>query len=362
MPKSGALTGYWTRYAGYNKYRSWQTHGQMRVEQIDFEAWERALPDSGFEVFHLPAALRVLTDHTDADLQLYAGYKGDQPVALLPVFVTEPPVGSVVQSPPASLGVPRLGPVLMPNSPKKRKREKLNQTFTEEVAEQFSVDSPLTLLRMVCNTAYTDPRPYSWLDLRTETLFTYCLDVGATDLETIRADFSSSLRRDIRDAEDLPVTVEREGLEGVREIHADTVARYEEQDESYGQSWEYVCDLAEALDERCQAYVVRGPDGEYVSGITVLYSNDMAYFWGGGTRGTYEGTSVNSLVHWRIIEDIAAGDPIDSVDRYDLMGANTERLCRYKSKFGADLVPYYLVETEGASMDVAKRAYQLVKQ
>lgn len=334
----------------------------MRVEQVDFEAWERALPDDGFEVFHLPAALRVLADHTDADLQLYAGYKGDQPVALLPVFVSQPPVGTVVQSPTPSMGVPRLGPVLMPNSPKKRKREKLNRKFTEAVAEEFAVDSPLTLLRLVCNTAYTDPRPYSWLDMRTETLFTYCLDVGDSDLDSIRSAFSSSLRRDIRDAEDLPVTIEREGIDGVREIHQDTMDRFAEQGETDGRTWPYVRDLAEALDERCQAYVARGPDGEYIGGITVLYSNDMAYFWQGGTKSTYEGTSVNSLVHWRIIEDIAAGDPVESVDQYDLMGANTERLCRYKSKFGAELVPYYLIETESKSMDVAKRAYQLVSQ
>lgn len=334
----------------------------MNVEQIDLQTWERALPESGFEVFHLPGALQVLDSHTDAELELYAGYKGSQPVALLPVFVKEPPVGTVVQSPPASFGVPRLGPVIMPNSPKKRKREKLNRKFTKKVVEQFSVDSPLTLLRIICNTAYEDPRPYIWQDLRTETLFTYCLDIGSTDLESIRSAFSSSLRREIRDAEELDVTVHREGLDGVQEIHEDTVARFADQGESYSRSWEYVRDLTTSLDEHCQAYVARDATGEYVSGITVLYSNDMAYFWQGGTRGTYEGTSVNGLIHWRIIKDIAAGEPISSVSQYDLMGANTERLCQYKSKFGANLIPYYLVESEGRSMDVAKRAYQLVNQ
>lgn len=43
---------------------------------------------------------------------------------------------------------------------------------------------------------------------------------------------------------------------------------------------------------------------------------------------------------------------------YDLMGANTERLCRYKSKFGAELVPYFAVETSSPGMKAAKRAYQ----
>ncbi|MFC7137880.1 hypothetical protein ACFQRB_18380 [Halobaculum litoreum] len=51
-----------------------------------------------------------------------------------------------------------------------------------------------------------------------------------------------------------------------------------------------------------------------------------------------------------------------SVDTYDLMGANTERICRYKSKFGADLVPYYTVESEGAGMKAAKTAYRLMSR
>lgn len=332
----------------------------MRVEQIDLDAWERALPDSGFEVFHRPEALGVLAEHAGGALELYAGYKGDHPVAMLPLFVRRLPVGTVVQSPLPALGVPRLGPLLMPNSPKRRKREQINRIFTEEILDRVDADSRLTLFRMLCNTSYHDPRPYTWSDLRTEALFTYCLDVRSASLEELRASFSSSLRREIRDAEDLGITVEPEGIEGLRAIHEDARSRFEEQGEEYDRSWSYVRDLAEALGERCRAYVARSPDGEYVSGITSLYSNDMAYFWQGGTRGTYEGTTVNSLIHWQIIEDIAAGEPIESVDRYDLMGANTERLCQYKSKFGADLVPYYLVKTDGASMDVAKRAYWLV--
>jgi len=44
------------------------------------------------------------------------------------------------------------------------------------------------------------------------------------------------------------------------------------------------------------------------------------------------------------------------------MGANTERICRYKSKFGAELVPYYTLESEGRGMDAAKAAYRLVSR
>jgi hypothetical protein len=360
----------------------------MRVEQLELSEWESALPSDGFEVFHLPEALDVIERHTDAEMKLFGGFKGQQPIALLPAFVRERSVGTAVTSPPPGLGIPRLGPIMMPTSPKRRKQEKVNQEFTEKVLAQvgtdlglderladagvespvaesvldrLDVDSRLTLFRMICNADYADPRPYAWGSLRIEPNFTYFLDLSDGDAEAVRKSFSKSLRREIRDAEALDVTVETEGLSGARDVFRATRRRYAEQDEPFAQSWAYVRSLFEALGDRSRAYVARGPDGEYLSGITALYSNDAAYFWQGGAKAIYEGTAVNSLIHWRLIEDVIEDPPVEPVDTYDLMGANTERLCRYKAKFGADLVPYYVVESSGAAMDVAKRAYQLVQ-
>ncbi|WP_276282163.1 GNAT family N-acetyltransferase [Halorussus caseinilyticus] len=362
----------------------------MRVEQLELSEWESALPSDGFEVFHRPGALEVVANHADAEMKLFGGFKGQQPIALLPVFVQQKSVGTAVTSPPPSMGIPRLGPILMPTSPKRRKQEKVNNEFTEKVLQQvgtdleldqrlaaagvespmaermldtLDVDSRLTLFRMECNAAYGDPRPYAWGNLQVEPNFTYFLDVADRSAEEVRKSFSKSLRRDIRDAEDLDVTVETEGLEGARDVFRATRERYAEQDEPFPLTWPYVRDLFEALadDDRARAYVARDSSGEYLSGITALYSNDHAYFWQGGAKAIYEGTAVNSLIHWRLIEDLVSDPPVESVTNYDLMGANTERLCRYKAKFGADLVPYYVVESSGAAMNVAKRAYKLVQ-
>ncbi|WP_115863538.1 lipid II:glycine glycyltransferase FemX [Halorussus litoreus] len=362
----------------------------MRVEQLELSEWESALPNDGIEVFHLPEALKVLDRHSDAEMKLFGGFKGQQPIALLPVFVQRKAVGSAVTSPPPGMGVPRLGPILMPTSPKRRKQEKVNNEFTESVLEQvgtdldlderladagvessvaesvlgrLDVDSRLTLFRMECNAAYGDPRPYAWGNLRVEPNFTYFLNLEDRSANDVRKSFSKSLRREIRDAEDLDVSIETEGLSGARDVFEATEERYAEQDEPFPLTWSYVRDLFEALAEqdRARSYVARDADGEYLSGITALYSNDCAYFWQGGAKAIYEGTAVNSLIHWRLMKDIIEDPPVESVTQYDLMGANTERLCRYKAKFGADLVPYYVVESPGAAMNVAKRAYQLVK-
>lgn len=335
----------------------------MRVERVDSEQWTRALPAEGAEVFHTPEALAVLDEHAPGELVRLAGFKGDRPAALLPAFVEERPVGRTVMSPPPSMNVPRLGPLVMPASPKRRKREKLNSEFVESAVERLRADAPGTLFRVVCPTGYTDPRSFEWAGMSVAPRFTYTIETEGTDPEELLSGVSRSLRREIRDAREADVTITTEGTEGARQVHRATEARYHEQGRSYPLEWAYVRDLTRELAavDRCRVYVARA-GGEFLTGVTVLYSDDAAYFWQGGTRTTHDGVSVNSLLHWRVIEDIVTDPPRESVTRYDLMGANTERLCRYKGKFGGRLVPYYAVETGGPAMELAKRAYQLMRR
>ncbi|KYH25602.1 hypothetical protein HAPAU_22770 [Halalkalicoccus paucihalophilus] len=332
----------------------------MNVERIDLSEWESMLPKEGVEVFHTPEALAVLDEHADGELHLLGARKGEQPLALVAAFVRRNSLGTAIFSPPPGMGVPRLGPILMPTSPKRRKREKLNREFTDAVVEQLVGDGSRTLFRMECPAGYEDPRPYLWADFEVRNAFTYVLEVDG-DTDALLSSFSKSLRREVRDAGELPIEVGIEGTTGARAVYEDTRARYAEQDEPFPLEWPYVRDLVEALGERARVYVARDPDGEFLSGITVLYSNDLAYFWQGGARATYDGVSVNSALHWRIVEDLATDPDLDGVKKYDLMGANTERLCRYKSKFSADLVPYYVVESNGAAMTLAKTAYSLLR-
>ncbi|WP_256300967.1 GNAT family N-acetyltransferase [Haloarchaeobius salinus] len=334
----------------------------MDIERVGLSEWGEVLPDSGFEVFHLPGALRVLDDHGDGELRLFVGYNGQHPVGFFPVMVTERPVGRAVTSPPPSMNVPKLGPLVTPLSPKRRKQERTNREFVRAVRDELALDDSRTLFRFVCSPAYGDPRPYIWDDDDVSMSFTYRLDLADRTPDDALAAASKSFRRSVRDGRDLDVSVSVEGVEAARRIFEQTKERYEEQGRSFTLSWPYVKDLLTWLDERARVYVVRGPDGELLSGIIALFSNDDALYWLGGTRADFEGTSVNALLHWRIVEDVAAGTPRSSLTGYDLMGADTERLARYKSKFGADLVPYHVVESSGAPTAVAKRVYEFVRR
>jgi hypothetical protein len=331
----------------------------MDISSITVDEWEEEVPSSGISVFHRPETLRVIDAHAAGDLSVYVGHKGDRLVGMLPVYRRHHPLGTIAVSPPPGLGVPHQGPMLRPASPKQRKRERLNRTFTDGVVERVDDDSHFSLMRVVCHPDYTDPRPFRWVGLDVETLFTYRLDLADATTDDVRSEFSRSLRREIDDAEDADISVEREGMKGARAVYVDCMERYAEQGRDYSLTWPFVRDLVDALEDRCSVFVTRGPDGEYLGGIIALYSDDAAYFWQGGVRHTYEDVTTNSLLHWTIIRDLIENPDREGVDQYDLFGANTARLCEYKSKFGGRLVPYYRVESAGAGMALAKSAYSL---
>lgn len=333
----------------------------MDIRRIDLDEWTEHFPESGFEPFHLPSALKVIREHATGELQLYGGFKGERAVELLPVLVNDRAVGRTVLSPPPGMGIPRLGPIMMSASPKQRKREKVNERFVEGIVDQLALHSRGTLFRMVTSTSYPDPRPYRWSGLTVEPEFTYHLDVAGRTSDDVLGSFSRDLRKDIRKGQELDITVDTEGIDAAREIHASVANRYEEQGKTFALSWPFVRDIVEAFDDRARVYVARDPDGEFRNGMVFLYSNDAVYSWMGGTRDSYEGVSTKSLVQWKMLTGLIEAPHVESVTRYDLSGANTRRLCEYKSGYGGTLVPYYRVESQGASMEVAKRAYQLIK-
>ncbi|ELY67297.1 lipid II:glycine glycyltransferase FemX [Natrinema versiforme] len=329
----------------------------MHLTDLTFSEWDDTLPETGFGPFHTSDSLRVIDEHTAGDLYLFGGYRGEQPVGLMPLFLRDQPFVTGALSPPPGFGIHRMGPILMPTSPKRRKQEKINRTFIEGILSVLDIDRSLLLFRLSCDTTYADPRPFRWAGFDVDFRFTYRLDLESTTPDTVLKSFSKSLRREIQDGEDLDHSITIQGVDGLRKVYDATRERYEEQGIGFPMSWEFMRDLIGSLDDRARVYVAETPDGEFLSGIIALYSNDTCYFWKGGTTASYENVSVNSLLHWRVIEDILTDPELDDITQYDMYSANNERITKYKSKYGGDLVPYYIVESASPTMSLAKKAY-----
>lgn len=330
----------------------------MKIKQLSLSQWDDILPAKGVEIFHRSDLLRVLQKHTPGELVLLGGFRGEQPVAMLPVFVRSPPFVRAIVSPPPGFSIPRMGPLLMELSPKRRKQETVNREFTEAIIETLRVDTPRTTLGIVCSPEYVDPRPYLWEGFHVTPRYTYRIGLEDRTEDDVLMSFSRDLRSEIRSRDELDVSVGVEGPDAALRVHRDLERRYAEQGIEFPPSRAFTYDLVTSLDD-ARVYVARGPDEGYLSGITVLYSNDEAHFWQGGTGENYDGVSVNSLLHWRIIEDILTDPALESVTRYDLGTVNNERLSRYKSKFNPELVSYYELKSDWM-MVIAKKVHQLL--
>lgn len=329
----------------------------MEIQTLSLDEWDELLPPSGFEPFHTPEALSVMERYAEGELRLLGGFRGQQSVALFPVFVRDEGPLTFVVSPPPGLSVPWLGPVLKPSSPKRRKQEKLNQQFTEGVLEAVDAYDFHTLFGMVGSPEYADPRPYRWEGLRVDPRFNVVLDLTDRNADEILDSFTRDLRQEIRKRDELGVSIDVEGPDEAERICDDLKERHAEQGLTYPTPRAYAGDLVDELDDRARVYVARGPEGGFLGGITILYSNDAAIFWQGGTKANYEGVSVNSLLHWEIIGDILDDPELKGVRRYQLGDANNARIARYKSKFNADLVVNYEVKSD--LMVFAKKAYSI---
>lgn len=327
----------------------------MDIEDITIDEWEELLPDRGFDVFHAPEALSVVEEYSQGTLRLLGGFNGEECVGLFPAVIREQWSFRFVLSPPPGLSIPALGPVLMQASPKRRKQEKLNERFTEGVLKAVDIDDHRTLLGVGTSSAYRDPRPYDWAGLGVTPRFSYVIDLAETNAEALLGSFTSDLRSEIRKRDELDVSIDVEGADAAERVCRDLKRRHVEQGLAYPTPERFSRDLVDALDDRARVYVARTPGGEFLSGITVLYSADKALFWQGGTKADYESVSVNSLLHWKIIQDVLGDPELDSVTRYDLSDATNRRIARYKSKFGPELTPHY--EVKSTLMSVAKKAY-----
>ena len=330
----------------------------MEVTQITLSEWERELPNDGFDVFHTPEALRILDEYAAGELRPFGGFKGNELVGLLPVFVRRKLSAKAVVSPPPGLNVPRLGPVLMTNSPKQSKQVKANQEFTRAVLETIGIDRPLVLFGLVGTLNYTDPRPYEWAGCDIETRFSYVLELDDVTQEEVLMSFSRDSRRAIKDGEELDVEVTVNGADASVLVYDEYVDRLAEQGIDFPTPREFTHDLVAVLDDndRARVYVAESPEGEFLSGITVLYSNDSAYFWMGGTRAYYEDVNVNSLITWRIIQDIISDPALASIRSFDFGNASIERVAHHKSKYNPNLVPFYEIKS-GLLMKLAKKTY-----
>jgi len=332
----------------------------IRVERADDAAlasWDDHVARSPMgTAFHRLAVLRVLEAHSDSTLSPLVGYKGQEVVGLFPLFELSKGPVSTVFSPPPRLGVPTLGPVLTNyRKLKQRKRDRLNRRFVEGVLDWAADAIGPKYTHVETSVHYGDARPFLWREFDVTPKYTYEVDLSGGPDEVLGR-FKSDLRSNVRGHDDADYRITRGGTDAIEFIIGQVRERYEAQDKTFPVDAAYVKDLYEAFPEGDLEPYVGEVDGVRESGIIVPRLGDRAHYWQGGVKPETS-VPINDLIHWRIITDAIE----DGVETYDLVGANTQRIATYKSRFNPTLAEYYEIERGTRTMNMASGVYRRLR-
>jgi hypothetical protein len=321
------------------------------VEERDPEVYDDVLGRSPHgNPLHRPEALRVLERHSDAIAHPLVGYEDGEPVGVFPAFEVRKAGVSLAFSPPPYLWIQYLGPVVA-HGEDQRNFEARHLGFVESCLDWLEAKVGPRYVHVHTDPGYADPRPFAENGFEVRPRYTYEVDL-TLDRDDLLMTFASDARSNVRSGEDFDYEVREGDSEDAAWIIEQVEQRYAEQDKSYGLPPEMVAELHERLpDGAIRPYVV-SLDGEPKGGMVALDDGDTIYRWQGGAK-TDADAPVNDLLDWHIMCD--AMDR--GVEQYDLVGAENQRINRYKSKFNPELSAYYTLERSSKPFQFAAGLY-----
>lgn len=301
---------------------------------------------------HRYEALECIARETGSKLHTLAGFKGQEPVGVLPLFEQSQGPFTTVRSPP-KLELFTLGPARLNfGKLKQRKAERRHRRVVDGWLDWLDdrLDPDYVDVRTVAG--YPDVRPFKWRGLDVSPSYTYVVDLD-TDRESLLERFSRDARSNIRDGTGRDgVTVREAGGDAIGRIVAQVRSRYADFDEPYPVSVSFAEQLYERLPEgTMRAYTVE-QDGEFVSGMVTYEGDGTVYRWQGGVTADSD-LPVTELLDWHIMTDAMERGHA----QYDLVGANMPRLCDYKAKFDPEAVEYYVARRRTDRMKATMQVY-----
>ncbi len=307
---------------------------------------------------HELAALEAMARHSDTTLYPLIGFVGQEPIGLFPVFERQIGPLSTVFSPPPHIRVPYLGPTFLNlEKLKQRKRERRRERFLAGCLAWIDDRLAPRYGHIRTTTAFPDTRPFDWHGYAVSPEYTYVVDLARSEQDLLES-FSSDARRNVRNTANSAYDIEIGGRDGLSRIYHQVRTRYESQGIGFDVPESFVLDLAAHSTSGAVRPYALSVDGEFVGGIIALEHGDTIGRWLGGVRTDADvDVPTNDLLDWAVMTDGRER----GCRRYDLIGADTPRINRYKAKFNPALERYHSLECGSLGMRTAAGLYQAVK-
>jgi len=304
------------------------------AEENEREKWNMLVENSSHgTIFHTWEWLKIVEKHVNMRLYPIIGMRGSNIIGIYPLFLHRNFILRAVFSPPPWVAVPYLGPVILEYEKLKQdKRESVFIAFQRKADEFIREEMKAHYSLIKTAPGILDARPLKWNGYIVEPIYNYVIDLrkGA---DSVFKNFKKSLRNDISRAEKKGISVEEGSKEELKWIYNAVKRRYSEQNKRVSTTEMYLLDLYDTFYPQNMKIFVAKYEGEIVGGLLNIYKNKKILNWMGNVKTNIRGVSPNDLLHWEVIKWATE----HGLKYYELVGANTERLCHYKSKYNPSL-------------------------
>lgn len=312
---------------------------EISVRKLDppkFEQWNALVDKTPYgTVFNKSFWLQIHAEALEADFAIYGCYQGGNLIAGCALYFRTSAAFKVVTVPP---GTPYMGPLIQPPS---------TSDYVQNIRHDLKITALLASaleddfdrLLIINQPGFMDIRPFLWKNWSAQVLYTYIVSLDNIEKP------SKKLGKTIRKASRLGIEAKSScDIYPFYDIWRKTFSR---KDSAPRFSREVLEKIFSKLQEHhcCRLHIAVESEGRLISGRIVVFDGRKASGWLSGTDPAYLNTGVSSLLQWHTLQDLKS-----ECDTFNMVGANLESIARFKSEFGGELVPYYLVETYRSSL------------
>lgn len=300
--------------------------------------------------FHLEGLLDALKRLTGSALHRLVFRKGNEVVAVCPLFLSRRGPLRAAYSPPLQGAVHHMGPVFVGyEGLAARKRSQLLQGFQAALDGFLTERARCNYVELRYSPGFVDARSLQWAGYAVSLLYTRLLDLrrGA---DALWSDVGSDLRRNVRRCRDRVVS--REGSAEELEAFVRMVRdRYREVEVGYPLSESFVAEVFRTLGPRHVRLFLAEEAGELQTGLILALHRRRATVWHGSIRPKSSSLPVNDHLHWFAIQWALE----HGLKEVEIMGADNRRLEEFKAKFNAPLVPCLHAQRSRSWVRLAER-------
>lgn len=310
------------------------------LKKEEYDQWDSFVDQArDGTIFHKSIWLKPIAEWQHLNFSIIASFKGGKLTGGM-AFTWKKKFGMipVIQMP---LKTPFFGPVISCSDTKYLSKIESQVHSATKVLTDFLM-SEYQLFQAQFPPSFTDVRPYVWNGFEARIHYTYNAELNRE--MDIQAAVDPDIRRRIKKA-----------LQSAHEIHEESTGDF------IALAWE----LEQKSFERQKFSMSYAGKEQFVAFIKHLVQNDsaqvftityekkpvasviiiqdtakgIAYYWLAGADREYLNTGMNQLLLVKILEKYQQSD----INRFDLVGADTESIARYKSTINLPLVPSFSV-------------------